>query len=414
MTTRFCHFASLGLTSLALAMPLAVNADESGFFDGAKGQLTARNFYINRNFVDADFPQSKAEEWTQSFLLNLQSGYTDGAVGLGVDLLGLMSFKLDGGGGTGGTHLLPLDDGRPVDNFGRLAGALKAKVSATELRLGEMVPVLPILRSDDGRSLPQSFRGAMLSSKEWSGLTLQAGQMRQGSLRNSASMDDMGAFGAFSDRFNYAGGEYRFNTDRTQVGVWHAQLENIYRQQYLNLMHSQPVGDWTLGANLGYFTGREDGSAKAGDLDNRTYSGMFSARYGYHTAYIGLQRVNGDSAWMRVAGTSGGTLANDSYNASFDNPNERSAQLRYDYNFAGLGLPGLTSMVRYIKGDKVRTALVDDGKEWIRDAELAYVVQSGPLKDLSLRWRHSSVRRDFSSNEFDEHRLIVSYTFTLF
>ena len=39
---------------------------------------------------------------------------------------------------------------------------------------------------------------------------------------------------------------------------------------------------------------------------------LFSARYGLHTLYLGLQKVSGDDGWMRVNGTSGGTLANDS------------------------------------------------------------------------------------------------------
>jgi hypothetical protein len=44
---------------------------------------------------------------------------------------------------------------------------------------------------------------------------------------------------------------------------------------------------------------------------------------------------------------------------------------------------------------------------------LAYTVQSGTFKSLNLRLRNSSIRRDYSSNEFDENRLIVSYPFSL-
>ena len=111
-------------------------------------------------------------------------------------------------------------------------------------------------------------------------------------------------------------------------------------QQYVNLIHSQPLGDWTLGANLGFFYGKDDGSARAGDLDNKTWSGLFSAKYGGNTFYVGLQKLTGNNAWMRVNGTSGGTLANDSYNSSYDNAQEKSWQVRHDYNFAALGVPG--------------------------------------------------------------------------
>ncbi|QBX40273.1 OprD family porin [Pseudomonas fluorescens] len=418
MTHPTAPYALPGLIALALtgvALPAA--AEEAGFVEGAKVNLNLRNFYINRNFTNPTKAQGKAEEWTQNFILDAKSGFTQGTVGFGMDVLGLYSVKLDGGKGTGGTQLLPLDhDGRPADNFGRTNVAFKAKLSQTEIKVGEWMPVLPILRSDDGRSLPQTFRGGQITSKEINGLTLYGGQFRANSPRDDSSMSDMSMFGkaAFtSDRFNFQGGEYVFNEKRTQIGLWNAELKDIYSQQYLNLTHSQPLGDWTLGANLGFFYGKDDGSARAGELDNKTWSGMFSARYGGNTFYVGLQKLTGDSAWMRVNGTSGGTLANDSYNASYDNAQERSWQVRHDYNFAALGIPGLTLMNRYISGDNVHTGTITDGKEWGRESELGYTVQSGALRDLNVRWRNSTMRRDFSNNEFDENRLIISYPISL-
>ncbi|TLX55625.1 outer membrane porin, OprD family, partial [Stutzerimonas nosocomialis] len=99
--------------------------------------------------------------------------------------------------------------------------------------------------------------------------------------------------------------------------------------------------------------------------------------------------------------------------SSFDNAKERSWQVRHDYNFAALGIPGLTLMNRYISGDNVQTATVTDGKEWGRETELAYTIQSGALKNLSMRWRNATMRRDFSSNEFDENRLIFNYPLSI-
>ncbi len=412
---------SLTLIALAVAGFSQLSHAE-GFFDDTKATLNLRNAYFNRNFTNPAYPsaanpQNKAEEWTQNFILDVKSGYTPGPVGFGVDVLGTYSQKLDGGKGTGGTQLLPIhDDGRPADNFGRLGVAAKAKFSNTELKVGEWMPVLPILRSDDGRSLPQTFRGGQVTSQEITGLTLYGGQFRQNSPRNDASMEDMSmnGKGAFtSDRFNFAGGEYSFNDKRTTVGVWYAELEDIYHQQYFNLLHSQPVGDWTLGANLGYFIGKEDGSQLAGDMDNKTAFGLLSAKYGGSTFYVGLQKLTGDTAWMRVNGTSGGTLANDSYNSSYDNAQERSWQVRHDYNFAAVGVPGLTLMNRYISGDNVHSGTVTDGKEWGRESELAYTVQSGTFKNLNVKWRNSSMRRDYSTNEFDENRIFVSYPISL-
>lgn len=405
------------ICTLAISCAIPLESKAGGFIDDSSASLNLRNFYLNRNFTNSAYPQAKAQEWTQSFILDARSGFTEGTVGFGVDVLGLYSVKLDGGRGTGGTQLLPLDsDGRPPDDFGRLAVAAKMKVSATEFKVGEWMPVLPILRSDDGRSLPQTFRGAQVTSQEIAGLKLYGGQFRKNSPRNDSSMEDMfmqGKASISSDRFNFVGAEYSFNDKLTSIGLWNAELKEIYQQQYVQLIHSQPLGAWVLGANLGYFTGKEDGSAKAGDLNNRTWSALLSARYGGNTFYVGMQKLEGDDAWMRVNGTSGGTLANDSYNSSYDNARERSWQVRHDYNFVALGIPGLTLMNRYISGDNVHSGTVTDGKEWGRESELGYTVQSGAFRDLNLRWRNSSIRRDYSSNEFDENRLIISYPLSL-
>lgn len=408
-----------GTLSLALGVPVVAHAAD-GFVEGSKVTLNARNFYINRNFVDPAYNggQNKAEEWTQSFILNAQSGYTPGPIGFGVDVLAGVAVKLDGGGGTYGTGLLPTHgtgaDRHPADDFGRIAVAAKAKMSETELRIGEWQVVVPVLRADDGRSLPQTFQGGMVTSKEIENLALYGGQMRQNSTRDDASMEDMFFGGAGSDRFNFAGGEYSF-TDKTKVGLWHARLEDIYQQSYVQLLHVQPLGeDFALTANLGYFTGKDEGSALAGDLDNKTYSGLFGLQAGANTFYVGLQKVSGDQ-WMRVNGTSGGSLANDSFNSAYDAAEERSWQLRHDYNFAGVGIPGLVLMNRYISGDNIRTASGNDGEEWGRESELAYTVQSGALKNLNIKWRNSSMRRDssFSRNEFDENRLIINYPISI-
>lgn len=401
--------------SIAALIPLGASAE--GFVEDTKITVNARNFYIGREFRDDSVDRTKAEEWTQSFILNIQSGYTPGPVGFGVDVLAGLAVKLDGGRGTWGTSLLPRDsDGRPVDDFGRVGVSAKAKVSNTELKIGEMMPTLPILRADDGRSLPQTFEGGMITSREFDGLMLTAGQFRQNSVRDDASMEDMsmqGAAGATSDRFNYIGGEYAFNDKRTTVGLWTAELKDVYEQQYLQLQHVQPLGDdLALTANLGYFQGDEEGSALAGNLDNKTYSGLFGLKTGGNTFYVGLQKVSGDT-WMRVNGTSGGSLANDSFNNSYENAEERSWQLRHDYNFAAVGIPGLTLMNRYISGDNIRTATIDDGKEWGRETELAYTIQNGPAKNLNIKWRNSSFRSEVNLRDLDENRLIFNYPLSI-
>lgn len=421
------------LVALAIASS-ALPALADGFLEDAKVNLNLRNFYFNRNFVDngpskalpGPTKRGEAAEWTQSFILDAKSGFTQGTVGFGVDVLGMLSVKLDGGRGTYGTQLLPVHDGNvPADDFGRLGVAAKAKISKTELKVGEWMPVLPILRSDDGRSLPQTFQGGQVTSKDIDNVTLYGGQFTHNSQRNDASMERMSLSNAGTtirgnpsisgDKFNFAGAEYTFNSKRTLVGAWYSQLEDIYHQKYFQVLHSQPIADGvTAGANLGYFIGDTDGAGLAGSQDNRTMSGLFSLKMGYNTFFVGLQRVMGDANWQRIAGTSGGTLANDSYGWSYELKGEKSWQVRHDYDFAGFGVPGLTVMNRFIEGSNVHSGTVTDGEDRGRETELAYVFQSGTFKSLTMRWRNSTLRRNYgNTNSFDENRVIIQYPISI-
>jgi len=409
---------------LGIAMGLTSSGAQAEFFNDAKATLTLRNFFINRDFKGDNANRSKAEEWTQNFILDFKSGYTEGPLGFGVDILGLQSYKLDGGKGTGGTQLLPVGkDNKPVDHFGRIAVAGKLKFSKTELKSGEWAMIYPILRSDDGRSLPQTFRGTVLTSKEINGVTGYAGHITGNSPRDDAGMEDMAIAGtnpktskAKSDDFDFAAVEYNFNNKLTTLGVWYARLEDIYKQRYFQLQHKQPLSEGlSLNANIGYFDGEEDGKALAGQLDNKVFSGLFWLTAGNQKFYLGLQRVSGDTKWLRVNGSSGGTLANDGYNSSHDNARERSWQLRYDYDFVGLGVPGLTFMTRYLQGHNIHAGNRSDGKEWNRESEIAYVVQSGMMKDMAFRWRNTTIHRNWgTNNQYDEQRVIVSYPLSLF
>ncbi len=405
---------TIGLLSLTLCAP--VMAQDQGFFEDSTTDLLLRNYYFNRDFRDPGAPKSNVNEWAQGFILKFNSGYTPGVVGFGVDAIAMLGLKLDSSRPASGSELLPVHaDGRAADNFSRAGVAAKARFSATEIKVGELMPDVPVLRYDDGRLLPQTFRGAMLVSKEIAGLGVQAGQYRSVSLRNSSNMQDLSAWaapGVMTDRFNYGGAEYRFNEQRTLVGVWHSQLKDIYQQSYFNVLHKQPVGDWVLGANLGYFIDKDDGSARIGNVSSRTAYGLFSAATGGHTVYLGLQRVSGDTGWMSVYGSSGRTLGNDMFNGNFSNADERSWQVRYDYNFAALGVPGLLAMVRYGHGDNATTKQGTNGKEWERDTEVGYTIQSGSFKNLSLRVNNATNRRSFNS-DFDQTRVVISYPLSM-
>lgn len=196
------------------------------------------------------------------------------------------------------------------------------------------------------------------------------------------------------------------------VGLWGAQLEDIYRQRYIQFTHKQPVGAWTLGANIGLLASEEEGQAKAGQIDNRSFYTALTAGFGGHTLMAAWQRMYGDDGTIWLSPTTT-VLPSDIQVRNFASAEEKAWQLRYDYNFAALGVPGLSAFVRYVNGDNVAVAGGNGGKEWERDFDLSYVIQSGPLKNLGLRWRNAMVRSNFGPS-VDDNRLIVSYNLALF
>lgn len=412
----------------ALCMSVAAVAEE-GFIEGATATLQARNYYFSRDFSDIVGPsqQSKAEEWAQGFILKVNSGYTPGTVGVGVDLLGQLGIKLDSGGGRVNTGLLPTDsDGKAVDDYSRLGAALKVRWSQTELKVGELTPNLPVLTFSDIRLLPPTYQGASIVSQEIAGLTLQGGQFRSGSLLNAAGDDKMRAKlghvpqlggNAATDRFNYAGADYAFNDKRTSAGIWYAQLEDIYNQRFYSLKHSEPVGDWVLGANIGFYDSREDGDQLLGDIDNQAAFSQLSARHGGHSFMVGYQAIFGDNAFPRVFNNIT-PLGNEVPTYEFAGADERSWQLRYDYDFAAMGFPGLTAGVRYITGDNVDVQATNgggsdhEGKEWERDLDIGYTFQSGLLQGLNVRARNVVARSNYRT-DINENRLIFNYTWQL-
>jgi hypothetical protein len=422
--TMKLNFPTTG-SALSLAVVSGFSSDamaaDSGFIEDTTATLQARNYYFSRDYSDivGSNPQSKAEEWAQGFILNVKSGYTQGSVGFGVDVIGLLGLKLDSAPDRTNTGLLPVqDDGRAANNYSRLEGALKMRYSKTELKVGELQPNLPVLVFSDIRLLPPSYQGASITSSEINGLTLQGGHLNSTSLRNEAGDEKMQAMlghvpqrQVSSDGFNFAGADYAFNDKRTSVSAWYGQLEDIYNQRFLGLKHSEPLGDWVLGANLGYFNSREDGKKLLGNIDNQAFFSLLSAKRGGHTFYLGYQGMFGDSAFPRVFANIS-PLGNEVPTYEFAYTDERSWQARYDYDFAALGVPGLTSTLRYISGNNVDTGKGYEGKDRERDLDIGYVLQSGSLKGLGIRVRNAMARSNYRS-DIDENRLILSYTWTL-
>lgn len=414
--SRFGHTVLASAAALAGFSPLS----QAAFFDDSSATFETRNMYFNRDYRDGtSAQQSKRDEWAQGFMLNLKSGYTDGTVGFGVDALGMLGVKLDSSPDRTGTGLLPTDDGRAVDEYSKLGLTGKVKISASELKIGTLIPELPILKPNDGRILPQTFEGGMLTSKEIKNLTFTGGRLDKAKDRDSTNFEDIalnnknGRFAGTvaGKHFDFGGLDYKL-TDKITGSYHFAQLDEVYNQHFLGLIASQPFGPGTFGTDLRFAISDDQGEARGGKIDNKSLNGLVSYALSGHKFSAGYQHMSGDSAFPYVDGADP-YLVNFVQINDFAGAEERSWQARYDFDFVTLGVPGLTFMSRYVSGDNIKLKNGDEGKEWERNSEIKYVVQSGALKDVAVRLRNATYRSNYSARDADEVRLLVSYSVAL-
>ncbi|MGV8844045.1 MAG: OprD family porin [Pseudomonas sp.] len=415
---RAVALATLGS---GLILPALAHAD---FIQDSKARLDLRNFYLNRDLRDTTAAQqSKREEWAQGFMFKAESGFTEGTVGFGLDAYAALGVKLDSSDANAGTNLLPSSFGNQgPDEYSEATVTAKAKLSKTVLKVGGLMPKLPVLASNDSRLLPQNFQGGQLTSMEIDGLTFDAGQLNRVNQRDSSDKQEMGitgggsaargfspAIGQTSDEFNFAGASYKWN-DQLTTDYYYGNLDKIYKQHSLSAVHILPLGDkQSLKSDLRFARSTDDGSS---NVDNKAFGAMFTYALNFHSFGLGYQKMTGDTGFAYIGGTDA-FLVNFVQIGDFAFKDEKSWQARYDYNFAGVGVPGLTFMTRYISGDNVDLGAGNgEGKEWERNSEIQYVLQEGPLKNLGLRLRNATVRSNFG-NDLDENRLIVSYSIPL-
>lgn len=275
------------------------------------------------------------------------------------------------------------------------------------------MPIHPLAYYSDTRLLPSTFTGAYLTSSEVDNLSVTAARLTEANGRDSSSNDDISYAGQGSDHLDLLGGDYTLGKNLT-LRYHHGELQDIYRQQFAGLVHVLPLGQgMSLRSDLRFFDSNDIGAGKAGKIDNRNFNGMFTLTVGAQRFAAAFQRLSGDSVFP-VIDTGTPYVANLVTYNTFTKANEKSWQLRYEYDFAALGVPGLTFMTRYVKGSDIRTSTVSDGSEWERDTDLTYVVQSGTLEGLNLRWRNVTYRAgDGLTQQLDENRLIVAYSWKL-
>ncbi|KJV39832.1 OprD family outer membrane porin [Acinetobacter brisouii] len=403
-------------------------SESKGFVEDAKASILFRNGFISRNRTEG---RTDLESWGQAAIGKFDSGFTQGIVGVGVGAVGDVAFKI-GANKDSGNQMLHLNG--KDDVWARGGANIKARISNTTVRYGTQFLELPVLSSNDARLLPEYYTGTLVTSHEIKNLELTYGQFTKDQYSNQVNTD-----GNHLKRADVWGAQYKF-TDNLKASYFGSDLKDSLERHYADVNYKYPIAaDSSLTFDLsGYHTKYDSQiynslSFPTGDANTSKTNNIwaFSTTYnkGNHTGMLAYQQSSGNVGYdYNIAADGGGTIwLPNSYLSDFNGNGEKSLQAQYSYNFAGLGIPGLTWTTAYVYGWNIHVDGVTSGaKEHEFFNQVKYTVQSGFAKNLSFKVRNSTYHSsyDYSAPNGDfgkgylgttnEWRVYVEYPLNLF
>ncbi|OLU24826.1 OprD family porin [Pseudomonas sp. PA27(2017)] len=419
---RVMKWSVIALAVAAGTSQMAVASEQSeskGFVEDSTLSLLARSMYYNRDARNGASRGAKengySEEWGASARALFESGFTQGTVGFGVNAYAGALWQLDTGGGRRGVGMFPENEGKDLTIAN---AAVKARFSSTTLTYGSQLPALPVLAYDDGRLLPETFEGTMITSKEIEGLELNAGRFTAFNSMRQSGRDSGGSPEGSLKSIDVIGGSYAFNEDLS-AALYYSDLEDQYKRKYANLNYNLPLTEeQALGFDFNIY--KSDYNRQVGGGDNTIWSLAAKYSVGAHAFILAHQRNTGSQGFNYGNGDGGGAIfVANSFLSDFNLEDERSWQASYELDFATFGVPGLSFKTAYIWADNI-TSREDgvitntNGKEHEFFNQVKYTVQSGAAKDLSFRLRASVLRAnsavsDVNIDDTNEVRFYVNY-----
>lgn len=424
---------NLWIAMCAATAILGTTATKADFIDDRQVQLKLRNFYLDRQIDQPD--PNKAQDfgsWSQGVTLDAKSGYAQvGPVQVGVDVLAQYALRLSGDRGDN-DYIMPYDyiNKEQARDNAKIGATLKAKISQTELRVGEILPATPVVHFDPSRQLLTTFQGAWLESKDLKNTKITLGYLGGINARYENQVQDFKLWpnelnteknqvkSGDSDGMYVAGIDYQI-TPELQASYYYGDVTNIYRQNYVGFAYNKKLDAHNkIATHARYFDNTESGDALYGDIDSQALSLKAAWTHGNHTVDAGWQQMFGEhgshtpfmptlSGWVPQP-----YLVNWSV-ASFIRKDEKSWSLGYSYDFKDVGINGLTATLRHYDGHNIDNKNGTRGKEDENNFILNYVVPEGKLKGLGFQWMYIDVNYDNVPGfvDLEEHRVATTYTF---
>ena len=392
--------------------------------------LGLRNFYFNRDFRQhrtdsaSNHKPSLSETWAQSARIDLRSGYFADIIGLDASWYGALKLVGDDekyGSGVLRDRSATVKNGHLVarqESYNKLGQAyLKARFSSedlnTHLKAGRLFIDTPLLNDSDSKATPSSTQGVLAE----------------------LNYDNFGLYGIYSDRAsgNTESGFKKYENSHGDswdihilgasanfdngIGINFAtgRAKEYLKQNYFNASYTANINDTSSLLLDGYYqTAKDDGRKYNDTLDSTLWNTAARLTRDTLSFTLSYQKVDGDTFDYSWGGSDSSGLAtwNSVQYLDFNQKDEKSWQGRIDYSFANLGMPGLSVMTRYIKGD-YKDGNNNKADEWERDTDIKYAFQQGSLAGLSITFRNATVRGSNKDNAIDENRLIIDYSIPL-
>ena len=416
---------NLWVAMIATTATLGTAATHADFIDDSNVQLKFKNFYLDREYNQdtAGVVNKGYGNWTQAVTLDAKSGYHDIGAGIqvGADLLAQYAVSLKANGND--IHM-PFDasEGKSERDNAKLGATLKVKVSETELKVGDLLPMSPVVFFDPSRQLLTTYSGAWLESKDLKNTKLTLAYIDGINARYDNQYQDLSLFPnnnftkTTNDGMYIAGIDYQF-TPKIAGSYWYADVTNIYQQHYVAGAFKTNLSEKTkLDAHIRYFDNSESGDKLYGSIDSQAVSVGAKINNGMHTVQLGYQQMFGEHGKeATMFPTLGGWVPQpylDNWSvASFIRKDERSWSLGYTYNFKDVGISGLTATVRHFRGDNIDFgAAKPEGKENENNVIVNYVVPEGKLKGLGFNYMFIDTNYNFG-NDLQEHRIATTYSY---
>lgn len=395
--------------TLVSAVYASEQSEAKGFVEGAEGSVLFRTGYLSR---DKKGGNADTRSVGQSAIFDLNSGFTQGTVGFAVGVVGDATVKLGDNKHAGNQMLAKDASGDAYDHFARGGANIKARISDTTVTYGTQVLDIPVLASNTVRLVPEYFTGVLVQSNEIDNLELTAGKFTKNQMSDQISTDGNGL-----DRAVLWGAKYTFN-DQLNSSYYGIDVKDRLERHYGNVNYTHPLKNeatLTLDAS-GYHTDWDEQAATdshaTNDMGNRQNSiWAVSATYSKdaHSVMLGYQDNAGNTGYDYAYNADGfqSIYLPNSYLSDFIGNDEKSLQLQYVYNFKNHGLPGLTWVSAFVYGWDIDVSertnpakVVDQAEEHEFFNQVKYTVQTGPLKDASLRLRHSYLRMSDTYNNY--------------